>query len=49
MDDPYVYLPPLLGILFGLMQISLKIIYEDKSQAGKNLSPDLKSAKMELS
>ena len=48
MKDPYVYLPAMIGIVCGLMQISLKLVYQDKP-AATTLSPDLQSAKMKLS
>jgi hypothetical protein len=48
MKDPYVYLPAMLGIVFGSMQIALKLVYQNKP-AATTLSPDLQSAKMKLS
>jgi hypothetical protein len=47
MNDPYVYLPGVFGFVLGLIQISLKVVYKDKSKS--KLSPDLNSAEMKLS
>jgi solute carrier family 50 protein (sugar transporter) len=48
MKDVYVYFPAMLGIICGIMQISLKLIYADK-ESESQLSPDLKSVEVKLS
>lgn len=46
MKDPNVYVSPTLGVLFGVMQVLLKLMYGENSH--KNLSPDLNSVDVVL-
>jgi solute carrier family 50 (sugar transporter) len=48
MKDPYVWIPSIVGIAFGLMQVGLKLAFVETGGAVSNLSPDLNSQKMVL-
>ena len=43
MHDIYVYGPPVLGVLCGILQLSLKILYGENSTQSTKLSPALNS------
>jgi solute carrier family 50 (sugar transporter) len=47
MNDPYVWVPSIVGIAFGLMQVGLKMVFGETGTVSK-LSQDLKSQKMVL-
>ncbi|CAB9510417.1 Bidirectional sugar transporter [Seminavis robusta] len=43
MHDPYVWIPTVFGIVFGIMQVGLKIAFHTERAAIHNLSPDIHS------
>jgi solute carrier family 50 (sugar transporter) len=47
MNDPYVWVPSIVGIAFGLMQVGLKMAFGETGTFSK-LSPHLKSQRMVL-
>lgn len=47
MKDPYVYAPTVVGIVFGLMQVSLKLVFKEQQSKSK-LSPHLNSREVSL-
>ena len=51
LHEPYIYVPTTLGIIFGLMQVALKIVYKESSSKGQRkskLSPLLNSREVLL-